>query len=337
MVLKVLIATGGSGGHLFPAKQLATLLADCNVVFAGHKLASSPFFDRKIPYHEILSASKKREWFSILKGIWQSLTLIRQFQPDVVVGFGSFHSFPVLLAAVLRRKRIILFEANCSLGRVNRFFTPFAQKVAFQFPTKGKKAVYVPLLPWVRTQMTSLTPQEARKSYHLDAEKFTILVFGGSQGAVFINKIFCAAALRLHKKGWVFQVIHLTGNENAQVKYNVSAAVLPFESHMATAYAAADLVICRAGAGTVAELIRFQKPAILIPYPYAHDHQRKNGEFLNKGARLLLQNEANPERLVLEIEVMREELTGRKNALQQMVMPQTVNFEVLVKSVGKRP
>ncbi|HSX11609.1 MAG TPA: glycosyltransferase, partial [Chlamydiales bacterium] len=218
MALKVLIATGGSGGHLFPAQQLTQLLSDCDVVFAGHKLATNPFFDRKIPFHEIASSSKKKGLFAILKGVCQSLKLIWQIGPDVVVGFGSFHSFPVLLAAVLLRKKIVLFEANCSLGKVNRFFTRFATQIAFQFPIAEKKAAYVPLLPWVGKQMTPVSRTAARKSYCLQDEVFTILVFGGSQGAAFINQAFCAAAKRLHERGEALQVIHLTGKEDPDVQ-----------------------------------------------------------------------------------------------------------------------
>jgi UDP-N-acetylglucosamine--N-acetylmuramyl-(pentapeptide) pyrophosphoryl-undecaprenol N-acetylglucosamine transferase len=335
MGLKVLIASGGTGGHLFPAQQLAELLKGCHVVFAGHKLASNPFFHKKVPFHEVASASKKRKWFSLLKGVWQSFSLIRRLQPQVVVGFGSFHSFPVLMAAVLLRKKIVLFEANCSLGKVNRFFTPFAKKVAFQFPIAQKKAVYVPLLPWVGKQMNQVVCAEARKFYNLQPDVFTILVFGGSQGAAFINQIFCAAAAQLHAQADVFQVIHLTGKEGGGVNYDFPSVVKPFETDMAMAYAAADLVVCRCGAGTTAELIRFQKPAILIPYPYAHDHQRKNGEFLQKnGARMVLQKEASVERLAAEIRAIRQELPLRIETLQQIALPQTIDFGELVHSVG---
>lgn len=324
-MLKVLIATGGTGGHLFPAQQLSQLLADCEVIFAGHKLESTPFFDRKVPFHEIASTSSKKKWPLLLKGLWQSLKLILSFKPDVVVGFGSFHSFPVLLAACILLKKIILFEANCSLGKVNRFFAPFAKSVALQFPLKLKKAVYVPLLPWTRKQ--NRTTEYAR-----DPERWTILVFGGSQGATFINQIFPAAAQLLK---FPFRVIHLTGKEDPEVRYSVPAIVKPFESEMAAAYEVADLVVCRCGAGTTAELIRFQKPAVLIPYPYAHDHQRKNGEFIKEGARMLLQKEATPERLAAEIEKLKEELETRKSALKRIPLPQTIDFGALVRSIGE--
>lgn len=324
-MLKVLIATGGTGGHLFPAKQLAELLKGAEVLFAGHKLETTPFFDRKIPFREIVSASSVKKWPALLKGAWQGLKLILSFQPDVVVGFGSFHSFPVLLAAAILRKKIVLFEANCTLGKVNRFFVPFAQKVAFQFPIAHPKAVYVPLLPWTGTRVRT-------KKYERDPDRFTILVFGGSQGAAFINKTFCEAAKLLT---FPFRVIHLTGKDASGVKYSVPAHVLPFEEEMAAAYEAADLVVSRCGAGTTAELIRFGKPAVLIPYPYAHDHQRKNGEYLGEGARILLQKEATPERLAFEIEQLKKNLEMHKQALERISLPETIDFGSLVRSVGE--
>lgn len=322
-MLKVLMAVGGSGGHLFPARQLTEILNDCEVIFAGHKLESTPFFDRKVPYHEIASSNKKP--MSILKGLWQSLRLLWKFKPDVVVGFGSFHSFPILLASALLRKKIVLFEANCSMGKANRLFVPFAKKVALQFPIRCRKSAYVPLLPWVNKSRT--------KKYQKDRDRTTILVFGGSQGASYINRTFCEAAKLLT---FPVRVIHLTGKEDPEVRYSVPATVLSFEEDMAAAYEVADMVVCRCGAGTTAELIRFQKPAVIIPYPYAYDHQRKNGEFLQKGVRMLLQSEASPERLAAEIEMLKKDLEEHKKALRQISFPQTVDFGALVRAVGEK-
>lgn len=325
-MLKILIATGGTGGHLFPSKQLAEQLTDCEVIFAGHKLNESPFFDRSIPYFEITSASSLRKWPTLLKGFFQALKLLWKLKPNVVVGFGSFHSFPVLLAAVILRKKIVLFEANCSLGKVNHFFAPFAKKIALQFPVEHKKAVYVPLLPWTKKRVRT-------QRYSRDPERMTILVFGGSQGATFINKTFCQAAKLLK---FPFRVHHLTGKEDSEIHYSVPALVKPFEEDMEAAYEIADLVVCRCGAGTTAELIRYQKPAVLIPYPYAHDHQRKNGEYLKEGARLLLQSEATPERLAQEIEQLRNNISLHKQALQQIKSPQTTELGTLVRTVGEK-
>lgn len=325
-MLKILIATGGTGGHLFPAQQLADQLPFAEVHFAGHKLTSSPFFYKKAPFHEIASAGSLKKWPQLMRGFWQSLKLIARLKPDVVVGFGSFHSFPVLFAALILGKKIVLFEANCSLGKVNRFFAPFAKKVAFQFPIPHPKAVYVPLLPWGKKK-------EGGRSYSRDPDLFTILVFGGSQGAAFINQTFCQAAKLLP---FPFRVIHFTGKESIGINYQVPSIVKPFEEDMAGAYEAADLVICRCGAGTTAELIRFKKPSIVIPYPYAHDHQRKNGEFLKKGTRMILQKEASPERLAREIQLAKENLEFQRAALEQIALPETVDLGRVIEEIGGR-
>ncbi len=323
-MLKVLIATGGTGGHLFPSMQLKDQLEGCEVVFAGHKLESSPFFHRKFPYHEIASASSKKKGLTLLKGLFQSIKLLLRFSPDVVVGFGSFHSFPVLLGALLLRKKIVLFEANCSLGKVNRLFAPFAKRVAFQFPIPHKKAAYVPLLPWKNI------PIKAGKK---NPNVRTILVFGGSQGALFINRTFCKAAKLLK---FPFEVIHLVGKEDPEIQYSVPSEIKPFEEDMASLYQKAHFAICRSGAGTTAELIRYKVPAVVIPYPYAHDHQRKNGEFLGKGVRLLDQKDTTPERLAEEIEYLNAHLEEHEKALSEMVFPKTVELGKVVRAIGGR-
>lgn len=351
MKIKILIAAGGTGGHLFPAQQLSEKLlkdGDCEIFFAGHKLAETPFFKREgVFFEEIASAPLKNVFLffaAVWKGFFQSLRLIRSFKPDAVVGFGSFHSFPVLLAAAVLRKKIVLFEANCLLGKVNRLFIPLACKVALQFPVEKKlsgKEAYVPLLPW-NFSMKKHSQNEARISFQLKPDLFTILVFGGSQGASFLNQAFCEAARLLKQKGLQFQVIHLTGKEG-KASYegmDIPVCVKTFEQEMHLAYGAADLVVCRSGAGTVAELIRFQKPAILIPFPYAsEDHQKVNGKYLSEtigGSRLLLQAEARPERLAEEILGIKDELQKRKDALQKICKETEgrAHFAQIIRSVA---
>ncbi|MBI3508107.1 MAG: UDP-N-acetylglucosamine--N-acetylmuramyl-(pentapeptide) pyrophosphoryl-undecaprenol N-acetylglucosamine transferase, partial [Chlamydiia bacterium] len=171
--IKVVIAAGGSGGHLFPAQQLAQELVqkgNCQVLFAGYKLDQSPFFDReKTPFAPILAAPLMARSFpmAFLRGFVQSVRCIRQFNPSAIVGFGSYHVFPVLSAAACLRKKLILFEANCALGKVNRFFRPFAQAVAWQFPQETKKTVAVPLLPWRLTPSSWESTSLAKKAYGL--------------------------------------------------------------------------------------------------------------------------------------------------------------------------
>lgn len=339
--MRVLIAAGGSGGHLFPAQQLRLALqSDCEIFFAGHKLEGSPFFDReKIAYREIASAPLKKGFIQAAwKGFWQSLSLIRSFRPDVVVGFGSYHTFPLLLASVITRKKMVLFEANSELGKVNRFFSPFVKEIAFQFDAFQKKGVLVPLLPWVLSSPRKVSSIEGRAYFGLHPEKNTLLVFGGSQGSSFFNRAMPSAVDQL---GENYQVIHLTGKGGSDVRYKTRAVVKEFEEKMDMAYAAADIVICRSGAGTISELIQNQKPALLIPFPHAaEDHQRKNGEFLIEktgGARLLLEREATQECLLSEIQILLKEASRYRSGLKRYGMEQNqrMSFASLVQNIGR--
>jgi UDP-N-acetylglucosamine--N-acetylmuramyl-(pentapeptide) pyrophosphoryl-undecaprenol N-acetylglucosamine transferase len=214
----------------------------------------------------------------------------------------------LLFASVLLRKKIVLYEANRSMGKVTRLFTPFAKKIAVQFVHQKKskreksKQVQVPLFPWiVKERVDKLS---ALQTYGLDPTKKTFLIFGGSQGAQFLNETMPNVSLQ-------GQVIHLAGNEQAAkqtaenyAKLGIIAVVKSFESNMGLAYAAADFAVCRSGAGTVAELIRYGVPALLIPYPYAYGHQEINADYLKDfgGAKILLQRDATPEAIRKEIE-----------------------------------
>lgn len=314
-MLKVVIGAGGSGGHLFPAQQLAQKLQGEQVLFAGHGLSQSPFFEKeKIPFAETAAApldQPLRFAIATWKGFWQSVRLLYRFKPDVVVGFGSYHSFPLLLAALLMRKKIVLFEANCTPGKVNRLLKPFAKEFAVQFPQKG--GTQVPFLPW-KPPAPKLSMKTARERYNLELKTFTILVFGGSQGAAFLNELFPRVVPLL---GMRTQVIHLTGKGN--VVYHTPAVVKEFETEMSTAYAAADLVVCRSGAGTVAELIRFEKPAVLIPYPHAGAHQVDNAVFLKtSGISVVLQAEATAEKVAAEILALHSRLESVQKKLAKL-------------------
>lgn len=304
---RILIAAGGTGGHLLPAQQLSSALEKrADLLFAGHRLGESAFFRRDhFSFHSIEAAPlvlspKGLIRFAAIscRSVWQALKLLRSYQPDLVIGFGSFHAFPILAAAALLRKEILLFEANCQIGKVNRLFAPFATYVAAQFPFPGKIEL-VPLLPW-KEKTSTWNKAAAREKYGLDPTRTTCLVFGGSQGAAFLNK---AAPFALPAS---VQAIHLSGKEErlAEVERlyaeaGVPVAVKAYEAEMESAYAAADFAICRSGASTIAELIEHELPALLIPFPYSTDgHQIANGRFLAKivgGGIMMLEQEANRE------------------------------------------
>jgi len=310
---KILIAAGGTGGHLLPAQELAQLL-DAEVVFAGHKLDQSPFFQRRLFRYFDIPAAPKAFAKEMVVGFWRALKLLWKEKPDTVVGFGSFHTAPVLLASVLLGKRIVLYEANLTKGKVTRLFGPFAKTVA-QFPIKG--ATLVRLFPWLPKK--KWTKEEARREYGLE-DRFTVLVFGGSQGAKFLNETMPQVLKDV-------QVIHLGMEENP---YGQKAVVKKFETDMAKAYAAADFAVCRSGAGTIAELIRYEVPSLLIPYPYAYCHQEENAKYLVGlgGAMMLLQKDATEERIVKRMKEANLEMM--KLALRSAGRQNRVAFEELV-------
>lgn len=308
---QILFALGGTGGHLFPALGLARSLKQAGetaLVFAGSGLASNPFFEKgELTYRELRSAtpfSKKplaacRSLFTLFRGIREALSLINETSPQMVIGFGSFHAFPLMMAARIKKVPYLLFEPNAFLGKVNRLFAKGAQMVALQFE-QAKGALPIPhsLIEFpIMPRPPSPDAEEARKGYGLDRGAPTLLILGGSQGAEFLNKI--APEISIEPP---FQVIHLAGRnahfrsiEQKWKSQGIQATVLAFEPRMERAFAAADCALCRSGANTLSELIAYGIPALLIPYPFAYDHQMKNARVFEQigGGLVLNQKEAS--------------------------------------------
>jgi len=298
---KIIFAVGGTGGHLFPAQALSQELTDCDILFAGGKLSSNPFFSKfKYPFREIRSGSPSRgnlilASMQLLIGLFQSFRLLKEFSPDLVIGFGSFYSFPVLLAAKIKKIPYILVESNALPGKVNRLLSTGAELSAIQFEEAAKHMrgpSSLAKMPIPSELSGSIEKREAKKFYALDPACFTLLVFGGSQGAKALND----AAVGLEGD---FQVLHFWGKDTdpeilkaEYQKKGVRAHVKSFENQMHIAWKAADLALCRAGAGTLTELTHYTVPAILVPWPGAtDDHQRINAEVQEKkgGAVVLLE------------------------------------------------
>lgn len=300
---RVAIAVGGTGGHVYPAVALAQQLKKqgIEVELIGGGLASNEYLSHvglpraevsvgklsgQGPIQKLLSAGRMG------KGTLEARRLLSSFKADAVVGFGSYHSFPVLMAARLQGIPIVLHEGNGVPGRVNRFFSNSARMTVVSVPEaakriKGRTLVARPLL----REGYHFEPQQksrARLDYGLQPDKFTFLITGGSQGAVALN-LLASVALTEHlgQHAQHIQVIHLTGSVDLAAsireqyeEHGIASVVKSFETDMQRAWQAADLAICRAGAGTLAELEEFEVPAILIPYPHALDkHQDANASF----------------------------------------------------------
>lgn len=333
---KILFAVGGTGGHLFPAQALARDLKEedssLEILFAGGKLGKNPFFNKlSFPFKEICSASPfysnpGSAFFQIAYGFKEGIALLKEFTPDLILGFGSFYSFPVLAAARIKKIPYILVETNAYPGKVNRLFARNALFSAVQFTQasahiKGKSCLAkIPI--WAKeSEMTMLSTLEARKYYQLEPDRFTLLVFGGSQGAKPINEAIGKLELK-----FPFQVLHLCGNEEdleqLKKKYreqNIPHHVKPFEEQMHIAWRAADLAICRAGAATLTEMEAFEVPAILIPWPGAADrHQEKNGEVMEKLGGALILNQGQLRQLGEKIELAKSRLPQMKENLHKL-------------------
>lgn len=301
----ILIAAGGTGGHLFPAQALALELLqkhpNGHITFVGAGLKHNRYFKKELfPFLDIQSGtpfSKNplkvgKACIKLAKGLSRCCRFYKKRKPDLIIGFGSFHTFPALLAAKMKNVPILIYESNVVPGKVNRFCSKWAKECAVQFSrTKDHlKApgvcVHMPLLKGEE----ETTRKKSRAYFGLEENTFTFLIFGGSQGAHAINHFFCSTLRPLKEKGLTFQVIHIVGNqeraatlEKIYEQEGILASVKAFEEKMERAWAAADLSISRSGAATLSELIEYGVPSILIPYPYGtENHQLKNAHFVSK-------------------------------------------------------
>ncbi len=312
---------GGTGGHLYPAIAIADALRDQ----AGMRIAFIGTADRleativpksgyalstvaSAPLSRKLSPQLVRTAWTNARGIVQSLRVLSRMKPDAVIATGGYVCFPVVVAArLLRAMRridapIILLEPNAHPGLTNRLLSPLVDEVwgAFAGGDSRFRGKYVHTGIPVRRTLRALPDRgEALARLGLSPDCKTILAMGGSQGARSIND----ALASLVKSdglpdGW--QLIHVTGeHEYDRVRSAIGAerspsALRPYLHDLSDAYAAADLIVARAGASTIGELSAIGKPAILVPYPHAaDDHQRHNAQVLERsGAAIVVEDRA---------------------------------------------
>ncbi|MDO8662057.1 MAG: undecaprenyldiphospho-muramoylpentapeptide beta-N-acetylglucosaminyltransferase [Candidatus Omnitrophota bacterium] len=337
--MKVLVATGASGGHIFPAVSFIDALetkhkgTDTLLVLPKRGIGSGILLaDCKIKYistSTITFSISTANFIAIvrfLKGTWESLMIILEFKPDIVVGFGSLDSIPCLLIAWLFRIKTLIHEQNVLPGRANRLLAHFCDRVAVSFvKTKdylniNQKKIVVTGNPLLR-QLKKIDRNTALDSFSLSKDKFTVLVMGGSQGSRHINSGFLNAVANLSDISMI-QVIHLAGvGEVREVKevyknINLNHRVYDFLENMGEAYSASDIVISRAGATTIAELISFKLPGIVSPYPYAYAHQFENAKVLGDRGCVIIINDDQLEKEVFKITL--ETLINNRDKLESM-------------------
>lgn len=309
----LLVMAGGTGGHIYPGLAVAHALREqgWKVVWLGNPDGMEA---RLVPKQGIecvwirFSALRGKGIlrklllpFNLLRGFWQARQALKQVRPDVVLGMGGYITFPGGMMAVLAGIPLVLHEQNSVAGLANRVLAKVADRVLSGFPQ------VLPNAEWVgnpvRREISQLPPP-VQRAPHSDG-RLRILVIGGSLGAKALNDgVPRAISLLPADKRPV--VVHQAGEKQmaelqaAYAAAGVEGDLRPFIHDMAEAYANADLLICRAGALTVAELACAGVPAILVPFPHAvDDHQTGNARFLSEaGAAVLLpQHELTPEKL----------------------------------------
>ncbi len=343
---KILIAAGGTGGHLFPAQTLSDQLLkehpDLELFFAGAKLSSNAYFDqKKFRFYDIASTTPFRGGpLAVLKsigvlinGIKESVHLLSKEKPMLIVGFGSFHVFPILFAAVIKKIPIVLFESNAIPGKVVRLFSKKAQWTGIYFSAAKdylKGATHEVEIPTRVETNLCISKQEARRRFGLNPDTPTLLIFGGSQGAQEINNKILQMLSLLKNEKLSFQLIHLTGCDAMAMRVEqccnelgITCYAKKFEKRMEVAWEAADIVVCRSGAMTLAELLFHEVPGVLIPYPFASDqHQLKNALFIEKnvgGSMHLLESALTPELLTKTVKELIEPHSSRAKGMKKAI------------------
>ncbi len=306
--MRILFAGGGTGGHLLPALNIARALkrnlSDAEFLFVGVKggMEKSLVERNGFTIEEIEVVGIKRNFggmvdFSrkIMKAFAQSDKVVRGFGPEVVVGTGGYVSAPVVMAGKRRRARILIQEQNIYPGLATRFLARFADRICIAFDDskkylQGLRNISVTGNP-LRDDLFQPRDNDMFTQFGLQPDKKVLLITGGSRGAQSLNEgILSFIEKRLLPEDW--QILWQTGVDkydsvkNRVHHHNFAGYFLPFIDNMPGAYALADLVVCRAGAMTISELLALGMPALLVPFPHATaDHQMKNAlDLKRKGA-----------------------------------------------------
>lgn len=305
--MKILITGGGTGGHIYPALAFVNYMKqidpDTEFMYVGTQtgLESKIVPKYNIPFETIriqgfrrsLSPQNIKTVYLFLNSIGKAKKIIKEFQPDVVIGTGGYVSGSVVYAAKQLNIPTIIHEQNSIPGMTNKFLSKYATKVAICFPDVAE---YFPKDKVVLTgnpraqEVVMIEKTDVLKEYGLDPNKKTVVIFGGSRGALKINQAFIEAFSLFEQRE--YQVLYASGERyykelqetlKLSEKKLTNISIQPYIDKMAEVLAAADLMVGRAGATSIAEFTALGLPAILVPSPYVtNDHQTKNAQSLVK-------------------------------------------------------
>jgi UDP-N-acetylglucosamine--N-acetylmuramyl-(pentapeptide) pyrophosphoryl-undecaprenol N-acetylglucosamine transferase len=301
--MRAILAGGGTGGHVIPALAIANQLKksyDAEVLFIG---TARGIENRLVPVaghplqlvrvgalKNVSLTTRLKTAFDLPRAVWDAGRMLNQFAPDVVIGVGGYASGPAMLAALVKHIPTLAFEPNVVPGFANRMVARFVSGAAVHFEETAKyfRHAEVTGVP-VRQAFFEIVPKRGGTP--------TLLVFGGSQGAHAINEAMIRCLPVLQREAPGIHIIHQTGERDyndalaAYQPLGQTAEVFKFIEDMPAAFARADLVVCRSGASTVAEIAAAGKPAVFVPFPRAaDDHQRVNAEALARhGAAVVVE------------------------------------------------
>lgn len=334
----LLVMAGGTGGHIFPALAVADVLRDAgwDVLWLGNPdgmearlVPQHGYAMRWLNFGALRGKGMLRKLllpWNLLKGFAQAVSVLREVRPTVVLGMGGYVTFPAGMMAALLGYPLVIHEQNSIAGLANRVLAKVANRVLTGFPNA------LPNSEWVGNPVRAAITQQVDPQTRFAGREgaLRLLVVGGSLGAQALNEIVPQglAQLPLNERPIVVHQAgerHLHALQANYAKAGVAAECVAFIDDMASSYANADVVICRAGALTVAEVACVGLPALFIPYPFAvDDHQTSNAAFLVKegGAECVAQSELSPAHIVKLVRHSRQELARMAALARQQAKPE---------------
>jgi UDP-N-acetylglucosamine--N-acetylmuramyl-(pentapeptide) pyrophosphoryl-undecaprenol N-acetylglucosamine transferase len=369
--LNIIVAGGGTGGHLFPgiaiAREFMVRNPESRVLFVstGRPLELDILARAGFPHQRINAEgikgrglfAKMRALSKIPGSIWEALEVIRRFAPDLVVGVGGYSSGPVVVAARLWGIKCVLQEQNILPGITNRILARWVDRIYVSFEETRFSTRRAPVILTgnpVRKEIAKVAINTDESRSGGMRHPFRLLVLGGSQGAHSINQAMADAARHMGDIG-LFHVVHQTGTRDEEMvravydEKSISAEVQAFFDDMPEQYRNADLIVCRAGATTVAEISAVGKAAVFIPFPHAADnHQELNARTLAAAgaAEIILEKDLDGECLADRIRWLArhpEDLAGMAGRARRMGRPDAAAeivgdcYELLARSAKKVP
>lgn len=347
---KVILTTGGTGGHIYPAMAVADALkerdVECSFVGTKHRMEKDILGNSEYKFTGLdvkpLSLKNPLTFIKMLKSILVGMVIVFKEKPDAIIGFGNYISVPLIVAGLIFGKKVYLQEQNANLGFANKLFYKFAAKsfLAFEktyddLPLKYYKRLEVTGNP-LRKEVYQADREAEREKLKIMPDEKVLLITGGSLGAKSINEAMLKKwNLALENKKirvyWATGEKHFEEINNKVDKYKFNDVIKPYFENMPNIMAAADLVVCRAGALTISEIIEMEIPSILVPYQSikvgqyenakileetgaAYVHRNSEAEIAVERAFDLIKNEAEMQRMSIQLKIMKKENAAEKIA-----------------------